>query len=159
MKHLENSYDEQGILFKIFWARKYLDRDTDAAEMRAWVCVAIVASVLFFAVYSIAMLGHHLCAPSCQAEALQVQEDLHILDVCDVETRNRVISLNTQVRSRQRYNAIWFFDPIIPDSWDELQVIKVPSTRCYKDTERKDYNLDVNVKGLEMSVGGEDKAE
>jgi hypothetical protein len=109
--------------------------------------VLAVVSGLFTFIYGICAFVHHVNAPGEQAYIIQLQKDLHVLDICDVETRDDLIRANTNVRKYKRYNAIGFFDWAIPDSWEGLEVVQLPNTACYKETDRKDYNL--NISGIE----------
>lgn len=145
----KKDYDLKPAMFRFFYRYDYHKTNELALRLPFFVPLVIIAVVggLFTLIYGGCALANHIDAPRTQSSIIQMQKDLHVLDICDVDTRNDFIRCNTTVRRSQRYNSIWFFDLAIADSWDKMKVVPLPSTTCYKETERKDYNL--NISGIE----------
>jgi hypothetical protein len=141
---VKKSYQDKSWFYKLFFHER--DRSY-STNIRCWIVVpfwiAVVATGLFAMAYGIPSCLNHVSAPSKQAWVQQSQIDYtSTLDVCDTKTRNAVVRANTQVRSMQNYNCIWFFDLAVPDSWDDMEIVPLKNGACYQKTERKDLNLE-----------------
>lgn len=142
MKMRSSEYAEKSRAFRMTYR---LDSYGDVEFRWAWLWLIIPLACVFLIYFGL-VGACHMGAPCDQTSIDVHREALHELDVCDRETREHIIYHNHTVMRNRAYNKTWYGGLIVPDSWDDVQLIPLDNKSCYESTELKDVNL--NVSGL-----------
>lgn len=93
--------------------------------------VKIIASIplmVFVGVFLIFFVAGQLAFPGAEAKIEQLRHDVEKVGVgANEDVIGQVTKWNQNIRSYQRYNKVLLISIIIPDAWDDVEPIEIPT--------------------------------
>jgi hypothetical protein len=86
-------------------------------------CVIIVIGLMLFTI-------NHATAPGEIAGIEQIRKDTNLINPESAEGIYRLAAeANKGIASNQAYNKIWWSAMLVPDKWDKVEFIIIPSSK------------------------------
>lgn len=87
---------------------------------------AIVVIVIGVVFYGGITLGMHAEFPGRVSEIEQLRQDSKNLKVNSEDVIGQITEYNQAIRSMQTYNKLWWSTLIVPNGWDDIELIPIP---------------------------------
>ena len=94
-------------------------------EVAGFFIVITIVIVAF--IYGILAVGGRVELPAKLARIEQLRSDVKKINSNNSEdVIGQVTFINQEIVEYKAYNKLWYFDLLIPDEWDSVQLIEIP---------------------------------